>query len=338
MGAMPNPRQAVKELLEGRVPSRPLFLPIVFSLGARIENVPLRTFLSNPTKIASALRQVRAHLAADGVTCYFDPFLEAEALGGTLHWETEDGPPELRWPGRATRDRLPAAMRSPELAAHAGRIPVAVEVIRRMKDAVRESALLMAGLSGPLALASRLRPSNESGMGASGPMTARAVETAGAALAEIARALLEAGAEVILIQERIPAGLAAELVEEGMSQLQTAINIIRFYEALPVLLLSAGDARGPLAACGGAASACIVCSEWNEAAGAGMHELAGAEKPICGIAFPANAFDGVECAGADAGLAQTARELQPAIVTTAGDVSRIANLKRLAQLREALEG
>ena len=168
MSATPNPRQVVNELLEGRAPARPLFLPIVFSLGARVENVPLRTFLSNPTKIASALRQVRAHLPADGVTCYFDPFLEAEAMGGVLAWESDEGPPELRWPGGATPERMPAEMRSPEMAAKGGRIPVAVEVIRRMKDAVRDSALLMAGLSGPLALASRLLQSNDGGAGARG--------------------------------------------------------------------------------------------------------------------------------------------------------------------------
>src|SRR4029077_18774449 len=84
-----NPRQAVQRLLQGIPPSRPLFLPIVFSLGARIENLPLRNFLSNPTKIASALRQIRTHLRSDGLTCYFDPFLEAEALGGALDWDAE---------------------------------------------------------------------------------------------------------------------------------------------------------------------------------------------------------------------------------------------------------
>jgi len=338
MGATLSPRQAVKELLEGIAPSRPLFLPIVFSLGARIENVPLQAFLSNPTKIASALRQIRGRVPAEGVTCYFDPYLEAEALGAAIHWETDEGPAELRWPQGATADRLPAGMRSPETAQQGGRIPVAVEVIRRMRDALRDTALLMAGLSGPVALASMLLRANESGAGMGGPMPAAAVEASGAALAEIARALVDAGADVILIQERIPAGLQPERVEDGVSQLSTAVNIIRFYAALPVLLLAAGDARGPLAACGGAASACIVCPEWNEASGSGTRAAAAAGSPMCGVALPVNAFDGVESAELDARLAGTARQLAPAIVTTAGDISRIANLKRLAEFRKALDG
>ncbi len=338
MRATQNPRQAAKELLQGRAPARPLFLPIVFSLGARVEHIPLRAYLSNPTKITSALLQVRAHLPADGVTCYFDPMVEAEALGGSLHWQTDQGPAELRWPGGATPGRLPTAMRSPETAVQSGRVPVAVEVIRRMKDALRGSALLMAGLSGPLTLASLLLQANDNGAGTCGPMPAAAVEASGAALGEIARALVEAGADVVMVQERVPAGLQAERMEEGLSQLRTTINIIRFYEALPVLLLSAGDARSPLAACGGAASTCIVCPEWNEAGRSGTRVAAGADTPTCGVALPVNAFDGVESAAMDSRLAETTRELQPAIVTTAGDISRIANLKRLAQFREALDG
>ena len=331
-----NLRQAVRELLQGKTPARPLFLPIVFSLGARVENVSLRGFLSNPTRIASALRQVRAHFSADGVTCYFDPYLEAEALGGSLEWQTDEGPAELRWPGGATADGLPAGIRAPEMAPQNGRIPVAVEVIRRMKDALRDSALLMAGLSGPLALTHMLVRATESGARPGGPMPAAVVEASGAALAEIVRALLEAGSDVILIQERIPPGVPAERVEDGMSQLQIAVNVIQFYEALPVLVLSAGDARGTLAACGGAASTCIVCPEWKEATEGGARPAARADAPICGVALPVNAFDGVEGAERDAGLAATARELQPAVVTTAGDISRIANLKRFAQFREAL--
>ena len=337
MGARTHPRQAAKELLEGRAPARPLFLPIVFSLGARVESVPLRAFLANPTKIASALRQVRSHLPADGVTCYFDPLLEAEALGGTVEWETDEGPARLRWPGGATREQLPAGLRPPEMAAHGGRIPVAVEVIRRMKDALRGSALLMAGLTGPLALAHLLLQAGEGAAGGSGAMPAAAVEAAGAAAGEIAREMLEAGAEVMLIQERIPAGVNAERVEDGLAQLRMLFNVVRFYEAVPVLLLSTGDVRSPLAACGGAASTCIVCPEWNEPAGAGAGRLGGGDAPICGVALPVNAFDGVEGAERDAGLAATARELRPAMVTTAGDISRIANLKRFAQFREALD-
>src|SRR5712691_650675 len=93
-----TPGQMVKRLLQGIAPPRPLFLPIVFSPGARVENQPLPAFLSNPTKICNAQRQLHGALHTDGYSCYFDPFLEVEALGATLHWGAADQPPQVRWP------------------------------------------------------------------------------------------------------------------------------------------------------------------------------------------------------------------------------------------------
>ena len=134
----------------------PLFLPIVFSLGARIENLSLRNFLSNPTKISNALRQIRAHLRLDGVTCYFDPLLEAEALGGVLDWDLQGQRASLRSPHRCEAGDLPGRLCSPDEAAKGGRVPVAVEVISRMKPLIRGQSLLMAGVTGPSSLAALL--------------------------------------------------------------------------------------------------------------------------------------------------------------------------------------
>src|SRR6185437_10228313 len=156
MAESPTPRQMVKDLLQGIAPPRPLFLPIVFSLGARVENLPLRAFLSNPTKITNALRQIRGRLPADGITCYFDPCLEVEALGGALRWQSEDQPPAVCWPASVRKGELPRGLRSPEDAVKAGRIPTATEVIRRLNSLFRDDTLLMAGVSGPFTLAASL--------------------------------------------------------------------------------------------------------------------------------------------------------------------------------------
>ena len=88
-----TPRDALKGLLQGILPARPLFLPIVFALGAKIENPPLPAYLTNPTKITNAQRQIRTRLRSDGVSCYFDPNLEAEALGATIEPARKRRPP-----------------------------------------------------------------------------------------------------------------------------------------------------------------------------------------------------------------------------------------------------
>src|ERR1700758_5670802 len=131
---MPTPRQIVQELLQGNPPPRPLFLPIVFSLGARLENLPLRDFLANATKISNSLRQIRGHLRADGISCYFDPNLEAEALGATLEWEG-DSVRRLNWPSAARNGGTPA-LRPAEVAANSARVAVAIDVIKRLNALV----------------------------------------------------------------------------------------------------------------------------------------------------------------------------------------------------------
>ena len=88
MAEQRTPRQMVTALVRGKALARPLLLPVVFSLGSRLENLPPRDFLGNPTKIANALRQIRSTLKIDGLTCYWDPLLEVEALGGIVEWKS----------------------------------------------------------------------------------------------------------------------------------------------------------------------------------------------------------------------------------------------------------
>src|SRR3984893_16758198 len=109
-----TPHQILRDLLHGSTAFRSLFVPIVFALGARIENLSLRTFLANPTKISNSLRQTRPHLRSDGVSCYFDPLVEAEPLGATLEWRSDNEPPNLQWSSVHEPGQLPGGLRSPE--------------------------------------------------------------------------------------------------------------------------------------------------------------------------------------------------------------------------------
>ena len=130
----------------------PLFLPILFNLGAKIENTPLPAYLTNPTKISNAQRQIRTRLRSDGVACYFDPHLEAEALGAFIDWPATRPPSPLphidNWPIQN--------LRSPEEAAKHPRVTVAAEVIHRLKSLLRDEPLLLAGVTGPFTLAAQL--------------------------------------------------------------------------------------------------------------------------------------------------------------------------------------
>src|ERR1700687_4192697 len=236
MAEQSTPHQILTDLVHGGAPSRSLFVPIVFALGARIESLSLRAFLSNPTKISNSLRQTRPHLRSDGVSCYFDPLLEAEALGGTLEWRSDTEPPALRWPSAAEPGQLPAGLRSPAEMLKSGRMPVALEVIRRLKALLREESLLMAGVSGPFTLASQLSGLyGDDHVQTFVDLPDFALEVATLVVAQASKAFADAGANLVFLREdRLPV-MSAGSSEDWGSMLAPIFNIIRFYQAQPVL-------------------------------------------------------------------------------------------------------
>lgn len=332
-----NPRQAVKGLLEGIAPPRALFLPIVFSLGALIENLSLRNFLSNPTKISNALRQIRTHLRSDGVTCYFDPLLEAEALGGVLDWDAPGQRASLRWLQPVETGGLPGGLCSPDEAAKGGRVPVAVEVIARMKPLIRGQSLLMAGVTGPLTLAALLTQMKDTNGNLDRDPGAATMDLAGDVTASVAREFVEAGADTILIREQVLPSLSAETAADWATRLATTINIIRFYGALPVLLLPCQDAMAANSRLvAGQNWGCILCPETHSITPTGLESFAALEPSRLGLALPSAIFES-GAANVEGGAESVSHAIlgsHPAVVTTACDMPANVDLKRLNKLWE----
>lgn len=309
MSSQVGPRELLKTILQGAAPPRPLFLPIVFSHAARIENLPLRAFLTNPTKITQALRQMRGHLRSDSLTCYFDPYLEIEALAA----EADAG--------------------ALENLASKGRIPVALEVIRRLKSMVRDDVLLAAGVSGPFRLAAQLAKAGHNAP-ATEEIPAGALELAAEATAAVAKAFVEAGANVVIISEDPPAWQSG--VASLGSLLATTTNIVRFYQALPVLVLNVS--AEPLDRGSQEPPECIVCPV---ASGMqrGIKEAFIEHAPgTLGVAVPSSVIS-----EGQAGIEKFSQEFrranpgfQPVVITTSGDVPDSADLKNLNRLRDLL--
>jgi hypothetical protein len=334
-----TPRQMLKGLLQGIPQTRPLFLPIVFSLGAKVENLPLREFLGNATKISNSLRQIRSHLRSDGVACYFDPYLEVEALGAVLQLQTGDQPPAIQWPHHAEKGEVPEGLLSPEDAAKSSRVNVAVEAIRRLKSLLRDEPLLMAGVAGPFTLAARITGLRKEDAARREDFSDAALELAAATITQIASKFVEAGANVVFIQEEVVPKLSVEACEAWASLLAPAINIVRFYEALPVLQIL--DSH-PFAENEQAISRqnwdCILCPTLAASAFPASETVPPPEFANRGVALSLEALQ------PDASTAEKFLELlhafilnsHPAIVTTAGDVPVTTDIKFLARVWETV--
>jgi Uroporphyrinogen decarboxylase (URO-D) len=334
-----TPRDALKDLLQGASPQRPLFLPIIFALGAKIENISMRAYLANPTKITNALRQIRKRVHSDGVSCYFDPNLEAEALGATLEWPANDEPPKLHWPHHPKKGELPNNLRAPEEASKHPRVKVAVEVIQRLKSLLRDEPLLQAGVSGPFTLATQL--TQQTGKESTNPddLAEAAVELAAATITQLATKLVEAGANVILIREEILPKLTPQAAEAWAATLAPAINIIRFYQAVPVLQITSSQAFTEN-------SSAIIQQTWDsvlcptlpEEPNATFPRAAYQPTPPLGFAIPTVAFQSDESKARNfcQSLHIIINDVRPALITTATDVSATTGLKQLSTLWEEI--
>jgi uroporphyrinogen-III decarboxylase len=328
--------QILRDLLQGNVSARPLFVPIVFALGARVENLSARAFLGNPTKISNALRQIRGPLRSDGVSCYFDSLLEAEALGRTLEWTSENEPPTLRWPGAVEKGQLPSGLISPEDVIKRGRVPVALEVIKRLKALLREESLLAVGVTGPFTLAARLASVLGEQPLPRGDIPDAALELATAAVTHICKAFAEAGANLVFLREESLPAVDAAASEEWASMFTPIFNIIRFYEALPILQIGrVGTLSGNTDVILQLSRGCVVCPTLDAVRTLSAEERSGLAGAKLGVGLPVEALQ-LQAAGSDFDelLRQTLRELRPAIVTTENDVPPRTDLKRIAAVAD----
>jgi hypothetical protein len=221
--------------------------------------------------------------------------------------------------------------------AKGSRVAVAVEVIRRLKSVVRDDCLLTAGVTGPFTLAALLSHLDPKDALQYSDLPTSALDLAAAVISGIAKAFVEAGANVIFIREDILPYLSAEEVAEWAMQLATTINIIRFYQALPVILLTHKESvrtnRDVILRQNWDCVVCPVLDAMLPDGLAGFPELGG---PRFGVALGPETFRTGESGSSrlERSVQQAVSELRPAIITTTVDVAAAADVERLNKLWE----
>ena len=148
-----------------------LVCPLVLVQAAEIEALPVEQFLTDATKLANGLRALHQAFGNDVIVTASADDLAAAAAG----------------------DLAAAAAGAGSPAAHP-RVAAAVEATRRLAVTADDAALAVA-LCGPAGLAAQLGQS---------PADHAVLETCGAVLLALAKAFLEAGANLLLLVEAEP--------------------------------------------------------------------------------------------------------------------------------------
>ncbi len=239
-------------------------------------------------------------------------------------WDSANHTRTILWPEHAQKGELPANLRSPEDAANSPRVKIAVEVIRRLNSLLRDEPLLLAGVTGPFTLAARLTQLDaDELLGGKEPSEA-VLEVAAATTTQIAAALVEAGANVIFIREEILPPLSLDSSQAWSSLLTPTLNIIRFYEALPVLQLG-GDAANAnnLERLLQQQLAAVICIPATEVA---IRAAGQVENSTLGVALPLAMLEADNFPG---NVQMEISNLKLALLTTDGDVPVTTDLKLL---------
>jgi len=188
----------------GRV-SPTLVCPLVLVQAAEIEALSAERFLTDATKLANGLRALREAFGHDVIVTAAADDLAATAAG----------------------DLTAAGAGSPaQQAVQHPRVAAAVEATRRLAVTADDAALAVA-LCGPAQLAAQLGRS---------PADQAALETCGAVLLTLAKAFLEAGANLLLLVEAEP--LPAASAGAWRSAATPLVNVARFHQAAAAVVLA----------------------------------------------------------------------------------------------------
>jgi len=112
------------------------------------------TECSRRQNLFNGLMQVKKLYQPDGMPVVFDLQVEAEILGCELHW-AEFAPPSVKTHPLADTQDMLCDCRQP--AAEKGRLPLILDVMRKVKTAIGDDTALYGLICGPFTLASHLR-------------------------------------------------------------------------------------------------------------------------------------------------------------------------------------
>lgn len=150
-------KELIFQALRHEPVERAPWVPFAGVHAGKLKGYTAKEILLDADKLYASLMEVHKLYAPDGMPVLFDLQVEAEILGCKLLW-AENNPPSVRkHPYAADGSGVPAEDTIP--TADSGRIPMILDVMRRMKQSVGDRTALYGLLCGPLTLASHLRGS-----------------------------------------------------------------------------------------------------------------------------------------------------------------------------------
>jgi len=281
-----NSRDAFRRTMQAANTGRPVFVPIVYRLAARIEQTPLLDMVSDPTSYANVLEGAYKLLKQDAIITNFDPTLEVESLGCQLDWRKDyDLPVVADW---ATCDLATTGVDS------SGRIPVLLEATKRLIQTRGREVAIIGVMTGPCSLATNIAEHAELDKKYS---FEKIVSQAGGQLTRFTRNLGEVKVDAIIVREDL---LAEKYYGELLAHEKaytavyaTLFNLTRFYNVAGLVMVK-GQKLEDLAALSqklGPNGLALSGQKLNEVDLTFLKELSASRKLAIGLPLPLTGRD-----------------------------------------------
>jgi hypothetical protein len=223
-------RLKFRDVIKGKNSESPPFVPFIYGLIARAGNVPLSTMAWDPSHYTNALEGICQLLGLEVIVGNFDATLEMEAFGALIEWHDDFDTPIVQ-KGNALSD-IP-----PEDFMNQGRIPVVMEVTKRLALSVGKETAIAPALLGPCSFCNNLDLLSEGGINKN---PNERIKHFGSFFTKLVRGLCEQKIDALFFREELLAERFMEKFVENQEAYRslygTMFNIVRAFNAMPILV------------------------------------------------------------------------------------------------------
>lgn len=222
-----NSKVALRNTLRLANTGRPVFVPFVYGLAAKISQFPLQEMVSDASYYTNSLEEAYKLLKYDGIVNSFDATLEAETFGCELEWSSDYAAPRI-----ASCRQVELREVNPE---ENDRIPTLLETTKRVVMSQGKETAVIGVLTGPCSLVKTI-----TGDGLKDQDTDNVISIVGSLLTKLTKDLCELRIDAVFFREDIlSAGYHSELLSPKpyAAVYATLFNLIKYYNGYPVLIV-----------------------------------------------------------------------------------------------------
>lgn len=221
-----NSKTAFRNTLKLMNNERPVFIPFVYGLAAKIGQIPLQDMVADASYYLHSLEEACELFKYDGIVNHYDATIEAEVFGC-----------ELEWPGDYVAPRV-TSCRQLELREAAleesSRIQILLETTKRIVMSRGKDVAVISTLSGPCSLVRTLTGGGKENI-------ENVISLAGSFLKKMAKSLCELRVDALFFREDLLGkGYHDELLAHNKLYTDvytTLFNLIKHYNGYPALIV-----------------------------------------------------------------------------------------------------